>query len=306
MVIKGMLIVLVFLTIWFIYIFGKDHIKAKAEGRIEKEGNPIFFAFLGVVINFFDALGIGSFAVATAVFKIGKVMDDDMIPGTLNVATTTSLISEAFIYMSIVAIDGWTVLLTIICAMVGAYVGASIVTKLPKKKIQIGMGIALLIVGILLVMGMVGLLDMNGTAIGLRGIKLVIACVVCFILGMTNCIGIGMFAPTMAMAAILGLSPIVAYPIMTGGSAFLQPIASYKFIKENAFNRKLSFIWSICGVIGVVIAAFLVKSLPVNILKVVVVIVVAYTSISMFISAFKKSDVSVEEKTKNKIAEAIS
>lgn len=288
MVIQGMLVVLALLTVWFIYIFSKDFIKAYKEGRIEKEGNPILYAIMGTVINFFDALGIGSFAVSTAAFKLGKMMDDKLIPGTLNVATTTSLIAEAFIYMSIVEIDSLTVLLTIISAMAGAYIGASIVSKLPKKQIQLGMGTALIIVAVLLVLGLAGFINMDGTAIGLRGFKLIIACIVCFILGMTNCIGIGMFAPTMAMAALLGLSPIVAYPIMTGGSAFLQPIASYKFIKENSFNRKLSVIWSIFGVIGVVIAAFLVKSLPVHILKMVVVVVVVYTSISMFVSALKK------------------
>lgn len=290
MVIKGMLIVLALFAVWFAYILSKDGMKAYKEGRIEKEGNPILFAVLGTVINFFDSLGIGSFAVSTAIFKMAKLVDDKEIPGTLNVATTTSLIAEAFIYMSIVEVDNLTVLLTVLCAMLGAYLGASIVTKLPKKKIQIGMGSALIVVAILLIFGLVGLLDMNGTAIGLRGFKLIIACAVCLILGMTNCIGIGMFAPTMAMAALLGLSPIVAYPIMTGGSAFLQPIASYKFIKENSYNKKIALIWSVFGVVGVVIAAFLVKSLPVRILKMVVVVVVIYTSASMFASAFKKTD----------------
>lgn len=298
MIIQGMLVVLAFMGIWFVYVLGKDLLKAHREGRIEKEGSPVLYAILGLVINFFDALGIGSFAVSTATFKIGKMMDDKQIPGTLNVATTTTLIAEAFIYMTIVEVDAITVLLTIACAMLGAYFGASIVTKLPKKKIQIGMGSALLIVAVLLILGMAGFLEMNGTAIGLTGVKLVIACVVCFILGMTNCIGIGMFAPTMAMAALLGLSPIVAYPIMTGGSAFLQPIASYKFIKEGAYNKKLAFIWSIVGVIGVLIAAFFVKSLPVGALKMVVVVVVVYTSISMFVSAFKKSKPAVEDEKK--------
>jgi uncharacterized membrane protein YfcA len=288
MIIKGMLVVLALLAVWFAYIFGRDYVKAYKEGRIEKAGNPVVYAIMGTVINFFDALGIGSFAVSTASFKLGKMLDDKLIPGTLNVATTTSLIAEAFIYMTIVEIDSLTVLLTIICAMLGAYVGASIVSKLPRKKIQLGMGTALIIVAILLILGLAGLLSMNGTAIGLRGFKLIIACTVCFILGMTNCIGIGMFAPTMAMAALLGLSPIVAYPIMTGGSAFLQPIASYKFIKENSYNRKLSLVWSIFGVVGVIIAAFLVKSLPVRVLKMVVVVVVVYTSISMFVSALGK------------------
>jgi len=217
-----------------------------------------------------------------------------LIPGTLNVATTTAVVAEAFIFMTLVKVDILTLVSMIVCSMVGAYFGAAIVSKLPEMKIQIAMGSALLVVAGLMLCGFFGVFKMGGSAIGLTGFKLFIGCAVCFVLGITNCVGIGMYAPIMALAFAIGLSPLVAFPLMMGSTAFLQPIASSKFIKEGAYHRKASLAFSIFGVVGVFIAAFIVKSLPVDILKRLVFVVVIYTSATMFRSAFKKKKLSDE------------
>lgn len=287
--IQIILCLLVALTMYFLYIFIKDYIKAKKEDRIEKEGNFWLFGIIGFIVNFFDSLGIGSFATTTSIFKIGKMVDDKRIPGTLNVATTTSVVAEALIFMSIVKVDILTLVLMIGCSMIGAYFGAGIVSKLPEKKIQIAMGSALIVVASLMLCGFLEVFPMNGDAIGLTGIKLVIGCAVCFVLGITNCVGIGMYAPIMALSFALGLSPLVAFPLMMGSTAFLQPVCSAKFIKEGTYNRKAALAFSIFGVMGVLIAAYIVKTLPMDILKRVVFVVVIYTSVNMFRSALKKN-----------------
>lgn len=287
--IQVILCILGILTVFFLVIFTKDYLKAKKEDRIEKEGKFWLFGVIGLIVNFFDALGVGSFALATSTFKLGKMMNDKLIPGTLNVATTTSVVAEAFIFMTIVKVDILTLVSMIVCSMAGAYFGAGIVSKLPEKKIQLAMGSALIAVAILMLCGFLEVFPMDGNAIGLTGIKLLIGCVVCFILGITNCVGIGMYAPIMALAFALGLSPLVAFPLMMGSTAFLQPICSVKFIKEGVYHRKASLAFSIFGVIGVLIAAYVVKSLPVDVLKRVVFIVVLYTSANMFKSALSKN-----------------
>lgn len=294
--IQGILLVLVLLTSVFLYVFAKDYLKAKQEDRIENEGKFWVFGLIGMIVNFFDTLGIGSFALATSTFKIGKMMNDKLIPGTLNVATTTSVVAEALIFMTIVKVDILTLVLMIAFSMVGAYCGAGIVSKLPEKKIQLAMGTALIAVAILMLCGFLEVFPMEGKAIGLTGIKLAIGCVVCFILGITNCVGIGMYAPIMALSFALGLSPLVAFPLMMGSTAFLQPICSLKFIKEGVYHRKASLAFSIFGVVGVLIAAYIVKSLPVDILKRVVFVVVLYTSANMFRSALKKDKVDMDIK----------
>ena len=289
--IQIILCVLGVLTMYFLFIFTQDYLKAKREDRIEKDGNFWIFGIIGLIVNFFDTLGIGSFAITTSIFKLGKMMNDKQIPGTLNVATTTSVVAEALIFMTIVKVDILTLVFMIACSMLGAYVGAGIVSKLPEKKIQLAMGSALIVVAILMMCGLLEVFPMEGKAIGLTGIKLVIGCAVCFVLGITNCVGIGMYAPIMALSFALGLSPLVAFPLMMGSTAFLQPVCSFKFIKEGVYNRKASLAFSIFGVIGVLIAAYIVKSLPIDILKILVFVVVIYTSINMFRSAFKKNKI---------------
>jgi hypothetical protein len=43
---------------------------------------------VGLFTNFFDTLGIGSFAPTTALFRLMRMVDDLLIPGTLNVGHT--------------------------------------------------------------------------------------------------------------------------------------------------------------------------------------------------------------------------
>jgi uncharacterized membrane protein YfcA len=125
----------------------------------------------------------------------------------------------------------------------------------------------------------------GGEAIGLTGAKLIIAIIANFILGAFMTVGIGLYAPCMALVYALGMSPLVAFPIMMGSCAFLMPPASAKFIKEGAYNRKASVAMAIPGAIAVLIAALIVKSLPLDTLRWVVMAVIIYTSFVMLRSA---------------------
>lgn len=277
-------------TIFFITVFVKDYLEVKKEGKLE-QGNFIIMGIVGFMVNFFDALGVGSFAPSTAIFKISHMVEDRIIPGTLNVATCIPVIAEAFIFMTVVKVDTVTLVAMIVSSVIGAYCGASFFSKLPEKKIQFAMGSALLIVAVIMLVKILHLMPAGGQAIGLTGIGLVIGCAGAFILGITNCLGIGSYAPMMALIFTLGVSPLVAFPIMMGSTAFLQPVASAKFVKEGAYNRKVSLAFSIFGAIGVLIAAYIVKSIPVATLTKLVFVVVIYTSITMFRSAMKKTRV---------------
>jgi len=93
--------------------------------------------------------------------------------------------------------------------------------------------------------------------------------------------GIGLYAPCMALVYALGLSPQVAFPIMMGSCAFLMPPASIRFIKEGAYNRKAAMAMAIPGIVAVLIAAFIVKSLPLDTLRWLVIFVILYTSAVM-------------------------
>lgn len=282
-------------TTGFAVVFGKDLVKHK--DQFEEETSSAITGIIGFVVNFFDTLGIGSFAPTTAALRAFKQTKDKVIPGTLNVSCTIPVVIEAFMFISAIEVEPLTLISMLAAAVVGAVVGAGIVSKLPEKTIQLVMGIALLATALLMFAGQVGWIANLGTgeAIGLSGTKLIIAIVGNFILGTLMTAGIGLYAPCMALVYMLGMSPRVAFPIMMGSCAFLMPAASIKFVKEGAYNRKASLAITIGGVIGVFIAAYLVKSLPLNILTWLVIVVVTYTGITLLRDSRKPVEVSAIE-----------
>ena len=275
-------ITLIILSIFFIYVLSKDVIKHQ---KVLENVSVVKTALIGFVVNFFDVLGIGAFAPQTALLKFTKQTEDRVLPGTLNVSNTIPVLIQALIFIQIVEVESITLISMLLSATAGAVLGAGIVAKLPVRKIQLTMGFAILVTAFFMLSGQMSWIQGGGEAIGLTGLKLALAIGANFILGAFMTVGIGLYAPCMALVYALGMSPLVAFPIMMGSCAFLMPPASAKFIKEGAYNRKASVSMAIPGIIAVLIAAFLVKSLPLNILRWVVIVVIIYTSLIMFKSA---------------------
>ena len=90
---------------------------------------PVHIA-IGFVTNFLDTLGIGSYAQTTAMFKAGKLVKDEWIPGTLNIGHTPPTIVQAFIFIGAVVVDPTTLVLMIGAAVIGAVWGARYVARL--------------------------------------------------------------------------------------------------------------------------------------------------------------------------------
>ena len=264
----------------------------KHKNDLGKE-SPVVGFLIGLVTDFFDTLGIGSFAPTTLLFKVTKFLDTDKkIPGTLNVAHTVPVIMEAVLFLTGVKVEGITLFSMIAAAIAGALVGARIVNKLPEKKIQLVMGVCLIVTAFLMASGQLGWLKALGAgneAVALTGIKLIIGIVGNFILGALMMAGVGLYAPCMAMVYMLGLSPLVAFPIMMGSCAGLMAIGSPEFIKAGNYSRIGSVAITIGGVIGVTIAYTLVKSMPLAVLTWVIIGVVIVTGISMIRQGTKKA-----------------
>ena len=280
--ISAIWISLILLAMFYSYVLFKDIIKHK---NALENVSAIKTALIGFVVNFFDTLGIGSFAPQTALLKFTKQTEDRLIPGTLNVSNTIPVLIQALIFIKIIEVEAITLITMLASATAGAVLGAGIVSKLSVRKIQLTMGFALLVTAFFMLSGQMEWIQGGGEAIGLTGWKLAIAIGANFILGAFMTAGIGMYAPCMALIYGLGMSPLVAFPIMMGSCAFLMPPASAKFIKEGAYNRKASIAMIIPGAIAVLIAAFLVKSLPLETLRWIVIAVIIYTSFIMLRSA---------------------
>lgn len=282
-----LIIMWLFAAVFFVVLV-KDVMAHKDELDKSKMG---YNSLISAIANFFDTLGIGSYAIATSAWKFNKSISDDLIPGTLNVAFGIPICVEATITMTRIDVDPLTLVLMIASAIVGSIIGAKIISKMDIMKIRVVMGVALLIVAAITLCKIngVGPFGLIGTARGLTGALLVIGVIANFILGVLMTAGIGLYAPCMALVLLLGMSADVAFPIMMGSCAFLCPACGITFIKEGKYQRAMTIPMIITGSIGVLIAGFIVTSLPLTLLTYLVCLVMVICAILFFHDARKQS-----------------
>jgi uncharacterized membrane protein YfcA len=239
----------------------------------------------GFVTNFFDTLGVGSFATTTSIFRQWRLVRDERIPGTLNVGHTLPTIAQAFIYTRLIPVDPRTLISMIVAAVLGAWLGAGVVARWPRRRIQIGMGSALLGFAALMASTQLQLTPSGGQLLGLAGGALAFAVTVNFALGALMTLGIGLYAPCMVLISLLGMNPTAAFPIMMGSCAFLMPTASARFLRAGSFDVKASMGLLVGGLPAVFIAAFIVKTLSLRAVSWLVVVVVLYTATNLLLAA---------------------
>jgi uncharacterized membrane protein YfcA len=256
---------LVFTAVWAVR-------RREARGS-EGAGTTPLLVGVGFLTNFFDTLGIGSFATTTALFRLWKAVDDRLIPGTLNVGHTIPTVVQASIFITVVEVDIRTLASMIAAAVVGAC--------LPRRKIRLGMGVLLLVAASLILLRLLGFAPPGGDALALGGGLLALAVVVNFVLGVLMTLGIGLYAPCMILVALLGMNPRAAFPIMMGSCAVLMSAAGIRFVRRGSYSQPASVGLTLGGVPGVLLAAFVVRELPLDVVRWLVVVVVVYTAISM-------------------------
>lgn len=280
-------IVLIVFTLISLLFFLKDVMAHKEDLKGSKY---VPLAIIGFYSNFLDTWGIGSYATTQAGFKFTKSSPDETVPGTLNVGDTFPVSLEALLFFEFVDIDPLTLVLMIGAAVVGALVGAGIVCKWNVKMVRIGLGVGLTILAIVLACKNAGIgpFGLVGTATALSGVKLIIGVVLNFFLGALMMIGVGLYAPCMALVSALGMNVTAAFPIMMGSCAFLMNAACFKFIKEGKYDRKAALCLAIFGCIGVIIAYVLMKyAFSLTALTYIICVVMIYTAIMFFRDAFK-------------------
>ncbi|MFM5848151.1 TSUP family transporter [Aeromonas veronii] len=267
----------------FIFMLVQACWRKKQSGSFE--ATPFWpVALIGGVANFLDTLGVGSFAVKTACYKQFKLIDDRVLPGTLNGQCVLPTVTQSLIFVGAVAVDPLTLISMMMAAAAGAAWGARHVASLDRQTIRLVMAISLLVVAGLIFAGLLGLFPVGGDAMGLSGYKLAIALLGNFIFGVLMNVGIGLFAPCMTLVYLLGMNPLAAFPIMMGSTAVLSVFSAGTFIRKGAFDAKAVLAVAIFGPIGVVLAAMLVKSMDMEMLKWLVALIVIYTSWTMYAS----------------------
>lgn len=254
--------------------------KGKADWEFGKK-NILWNSMVGVLVNFFDTFGLGSFATSSFLFKIHHSVHDIDVPGTLNVGNSIPVSLQALIFLSLVNVDVTTLLCFIVSAVVGAFFGVRLVTKWEKRTIRLGMGIGLLLLGVFMIFSNLHIIPVNltGTSLKLTGYKLVIAMIINFFLGAFMNLAVGLYAPCMALVSVLGMEVKAAFPIMMNSSAFLMSYGNGpRFIKEERYDMLASICQMVAGSIGVILAAFVINKLPIFILTWIFACVVLYSS----------------------------
>ena len=282
------ILVIVYVAVWTREV--RTHPDTPDPGHTDGERVAV-----GFVANFFDALGIGSFATSTAYFRMRKLMVDELIPGSLNVGYALPTATQAFIGIAVIEVDPLTLVLMILAAVAGSWFGAGVVSRMPRRAIQIGMGIALLVAAGFFLARLLQLMPSSDVGtLDLRSTQLALGLVGSFLLGTIMPLGIGYYAPCMILVSLLGMNPRAAFPIMMGACAFLMPVASMNFIRARRYSLKTTVGMAIGGIFGSALALLVVKEMDLTKVRWLVTVVVIYTGLSLLRTAAKEKTKAVK------------
>jgi uncharacterized membrane protein YfcA len=282
----------------FTALWGRDLIRKRAgsaaaasdasEAEAVRAGMPsLLQTAIGFVTNFFDTLGIGSYATSTSIYKLLRLVPDRLIPGTLLVGHMWPTVAQAVIYITIVQVEMTSLVALIAASVLGSWLGAGVVASWPKRKIQIGMGFALLGAAGLMLASALHYLPGGGDTLGLHGWRFVVGLVGNFVFGALMNLGIGAYAPSLILFGFLGMNLKAVFPVMMGSCAFIMPASGIRFIGRGSYSPRAALGLALGGVPGVLLAAYVVRELKVDHLRWLVIAVAIYSALAMLSSAAK-------------------
>jgi uncharacterized membrane protein YfcA len=242
---------------------------------------------LGAVTNFFDTLGVGSFAPTMAWLKFRRLVPDRLIPCTMLVGHTLPAVVQAIIFLILLGVLVDPVLLAgcVLALLMGGLLGVSLVVRAKVWVVQLVVGIALILAGIVYALTNLHLMPGGGTAAGLPMPLVVIAIAANFLFGILLNFGIGNYAPTLVMLSLMGMDPRLSFPIMAAGAALTATGASVRYISIGEVDLRIATGIALGGIPAVLVAAFIVKSMSLDLLRWLVVGVVLYAAIVMLKAA---------------------
>lgn len=283
-----MVVVLVLVSLATLAVIFLAVLVVVAYRRRELRPDPEAVA-LGAVTNFFDTLGIGSFAPTTAYLKLRKLVPDSFIPATLNTGHALPTVVQALIFINLVRVDPLLLVACIAASVLGATLGAPLVVRLPVRTVQGIVGLAMLAAAVLYALANLGLLPAGGDALALPAPLFAIAVAAHLLLGALMAFGIGLYAPSLILLSLMGLNPTAAFPVMMGACAFLMPVGGMRFACSERIDLRVVLGLAIGGIPAVLLAAYVVKSLPLATLRWGVVAIVLYAAALLLRGALKQA-----------------
>jgi len=290
-----LLVVLALVAAAFIAFWWANIVKCRRAGDARhpsRDAAPptLLQCAIGAVTDFLDALGVGSFATTTALFRAFRVVPDELIPGTLNVGHTLPTIAQAFIFVAAITVEPLTLILMILAAVAGSWLGAGIVSGWSRTRVRLVMGSALIVAAFITMLRQLQVLPKGADTIGLEGFPLVLGLAGNFALGAIMPMGIGLYAPCMVLVGLLGMNAKTAFPIMMGSCAFLMPVASARFVKNGAYSLRAALGLALGGIPAVLVAGLLVKELPLTWVQWLVVVIASLTGLMLIRRALSRGE----------------
>ena len=255
---------------------------------ISRRATPTLEAtVLGAVVNFFDTLGIGSFATTATWLKFRKTVPDRLIPPTMLVGLTPPVMAESVIFLILLGVMVDPVLLagSAFATMIGGIVGAPLVARARVWVVQMILAVGLLLAAVAYVMTNLHLFPGGGGASGLPFGLTVTAVVASFVMGILANFGVGNYAPMLVMLSLMGMDPRLCFPIMALGGSLMGASASVRHMQIGQIDMRIALGLTLGGIPAVLIAALIVKSMPIEILRWMVVVVVLYSAAILFRAA---------------------
>jgi uncharacterized membrane protein YfcA len=273
----ALLVPLILAILLFTFVLTRAAIADRAKPTLESIG-------LGAVVSFFDTLGIGSFAPTTAWLKFRKLVPDRIIPPTMLVGLSPPAMAESVIFLILLGVMVDPVLLfgCAVAVLLGGLVGAPLVARAQVWIVQLVVGIGLVLAAIAYAATNLHLMPGGGTASSLS-MELTIAAIAAnFLFGVLLNFGVGNYAPTLVTLSLMGMNPRLVFPIMAAGAAMMGAGACVRHIQMRNLDMRVVVGLAIGGVPAVLVAAFLVKQMPLDVLRWLVILVVVYAAAIMF------------------------
>lgn len=276
----ALLVPIVLATLLFTIVLAKASIERHSKPSAETIG-------LGLVVSFFDTLGIGCFAPTTAWLKFRRLVPDRLIPPTILVGLTIAAVVESIIFLLQLGVRVDPVLLMgcILACTTGGLIGATLVHRTQVWIVQLIVAIGLLLAAIAYGLQNLNWFPGGGTASSLPMFLTALAIAFNFVIGVLLNYGVGNYAPTLVMLSLMGMDPRLCFPIMAGAAALMGATAGIKHINTGKLDLGVVIGLTIGGIPAVLVAAYLVVSMPLAILRWLVLVVVLYAAAVMFRAA---------------------
>lgn len=264
--------------------------KAAARGELRPHGEALA---LGAVTNFFDTLGIGSFAPSIAWMRFRRMVPDKLIPLTMLAGYTPPSILQGVIFLILLGmqVDPLLLLACMVAMVIGGYLGVPLAARSPVRLVQGIVGAALLMAGGFYSLSNLGLMPAGGSATSLPlGLSIVVV-LAHLVFGALLSFGVGNYAPTLAMLSLMGMDPRLSFPIMAAAAGFAGTTASIQCIRKVKVDMRIVLAMMIGAIPAVLVAAFIVKEMPLTYLRWLVVAVVSYAGLTLLYAATRNAEV---------------